>query len=251
MIKLVYKHKITEIFKSISGESVKAGLPSIFVRLYGCNIRCSWCDSSYSCTDGNYSEMTSSEILAKIEELLPVSHIIITGGEPLVDKNLSYLICDILENTNCTVEVETNGTYNIVDEIIRSTAFSMLPLSVSIHYLSRLTFTVDYKCPSSDVESSMKSYKEFAKDILELEKFTNVVVKFVVKDYIDLAAVHEVCKYLCVDGFKLSRGVYISPVFGANLINLVDRICEDNVLCNCRFQLQLHKYIWNPEKRGV
>ena len=248
---MVYKHKVTEIFKSISGESVKAGLPSIFVRLYGCNIRCSWCDSSYSCNDGNYSELTNSEIIAKIEELLPVSHIIITGGEPLLDKNLSYLICDILENTNCTVEVETNGTYNVVDDVIRSNSFNMLPLSASICYLNRLTFTVDYKCPSSGVEGSMKSYEEFARNILELAEFTNVVVKFVVKDYIDLAAAKEVCRYLYDSGFKLSRRVYISPVFGANLINLVDKICEDNVLCNCRFQLQLHKYIWNPEKRGV
>ena len=211
--------KVVEIFKSIDGEGKRAGLPTTFIRLYGCNLNCSYCDTRYGCEDNNYKIMSIKQILDKVKEL-DCNSITITGGEPLIHPGIEQLI-DVLYKAGYWINIETNGTQRIW------------------HYGSdRLFFTADYKCPSSGMTEKMDcNFEDLDKDD---------VLKFVVGSHEDMVSALEF-----LETHNIKTNVYFSPVFGEiEPVQIVDFIIGHK-LNDCKVQLQLHKIIWNPEEKGV
>lgn len=213
--------KVVEIFKSIDGEGKRAGLPTTFIRLYGCNLRCSYCDTRYGCENNNYKELSIKEIIDIVTKL-EVKNITLTGGEPLISSDSPQLINELCDR-GYIVNIETNG-------------------SVDISNINKKAFiTIDYKCPSSNMESYM-NMNNFT--LLRSED----VCKFVVGSIEDLNKAKEIIKDYDLEN---KCQVYLSPVFNNIKPKDIVKFILDNKLYNCKVQLQLHKYIWNPEERGV
>ena len=214
--------KVVEIFKSIDGEGRRTGLPVTFIRLYGCNLNCSYCDTRYGCVGNNYTEMSVKEICQKVIDL-GLARVTITGGEPLIHESIIELI-KALDDAYFDINIETNG----------SVAF--LPF---VHAISGAWVTMDYKCPSSGMEDKM---------VLENLKNLRVrdVLKFVVGSEEDL----EAAKYIINTYHPRSR-IYLSPVFGEIEAKDIVKFVLDNNLSSVYTQVQLHKVIWNPDERGV
>lgn len=222
--------KVVEIFTSIDGEGKRAGLPTTFVRLYGCNLHCSFCDTRYGCEEDNYTIMSADEIVERCDEA-GVHSITLTGGEPLIHPGIDSLIGKLLCK-GYWVNVETNGTVDV--EMFRSS------ITAGREYgLSRLFFTVDYKCPGSGMHDKMNvgMYRYLRSED---------VVKFVVGSKDDLDFMVNI-----LDQIQTNAQVFVSPVFGKiDPKDIVEYIVEHH-LYDCRVQLQMHKLIWDPNKRGV
>jgi len=218
--------RITEIFHSIQGESTWAGVPCTFVRLTGCPLRCSWCDTTYSFHGGERMEVEA--IVERVRELgCPVVEL--TGGEPLAHRN-AFLLADRLLDEGFTVLVETSGSEDVA------------PLDPRVHII------MDLKCPGSgEVERNRWE---------NLDHLTATdEVKFVVKDRTDYEWAREVIREREL-GARLEEGtlraLLISPVWGEagpDLEELAGWILEDHL--PVRFQTQLHKHIWGAERKGV
>lgn len=214
--------KVSEIFFSIQGEGTRAGLPCIFVRLHGCGLRCSYCDTPYALDHRVGGEwMSFQDIRRRIEEY-PCRFVEFTGGEPLEQPEVYPLMDELLED-GYTVAVETGGHIDIG---------ACDPRVIRI---------VDLKTPSSGM---MKRNRYENIPLLT----TRDEVKFVcgsIEDYEwarDLIREHDLVNRV--------GSVLISPVFGAvKPVELVEHILADGL--NVRFQLQMHKFVWDPEKRGV
>ena len=218
------KYKVNEIFLSIDGEGYRTGLPVVFVRLYGCNLNCSYCDTRYSCEQQEYKEMSLYDILTQVLSY-GVPRVTLTGGEPLIHPGVKDLIVSLVAN-DIEVNIETNGAVDL-DEFIE------------FKYNSKVVFTMDYKCKSSGMEDKM---------ILSNLEFLQPkdVIKFVVSNYNEL----EKMEYI-LESSKCKAQAYVSPVFGAiEPKELVEYVLE-NKLNNVKVQVQLHKIIWNPNMRGV
>ncbi|MEW6323836.1 MAG: radical SAM protein [Nitrospirota bacterium] len=210
--------KINELFYSIQGESTHAGRPCVFIRAAGCHLRCEWCDTAYAFYEGE--EMTLDEIMARVRGYgCPLVEL--TGGEPLLQREAPALAARLL-NEGYTVLVETSG-------------------SLDIRLLDpRAIVVMDVKCPGSGMTRAMRW------DNLEALKPTDEV-KFVIKDRAD----YEWAAAL-VARHHLDRRcpVLFSPVFGAlEPQTLAGWLLADRL--PVRLQLQQHKYIWEPETRGV
>ena len=219
--------QVVEIFKSIDGEGKRTGLPTTFIRLYGCNLHCSYCDTRYGCEGGGYTEMGVDEIVSQCQRLNTTS-ITLTGGEPLIHPGVGTLVRELLTK-GFWVNVETNGTVDV------RRFRECMPLA----YSSQLFFTVDYKCPSSGMNRQMLT--DMYKDLAQCD-----VIKFVVGSKEDLDAAKRILEYS-----QPQAEVYFSPVFGEiEPVEIVNYILEHE-LHNCKVQLQLHKIIWKPEVRGV
>lgn len=213
---------ITEIFYSIQGESTFAGLPCVFIRLQGCNLRCSWCDTKYALNvKKERKRMNIDQILEKVKKY-DCKNICVTGGEPLMQKGVSALL-SILCNNGFRVALETNGFYSL-KEIDK-----------------RVSKIVDFKCPGSKMQN-----KNNFENIEYLTR--NDEVKFVIKDKEDYNwAKKIIIKHQLADKVN---SVLLSPVFGKLEAKKLSKwITKDKL--NVRLQLQIHKYIWNPEKKGV
>lgn len=210
--------KVNEIFKSIDGEGIRTGLPVTFVRLNGCNLKCSYCDTRYACEGKDYDYMTKYDILEYCI-FHGCKRITLTGGEPLLDEHVNELI-SLLEIYDFEVNVETNGSINIID----------CPASI---------ITMDYKSPSSGMEEFM-----LLSNLAYL--FKGDVLKFVVGSKEDLDRMKEI-----IEEYQPVCNVYVSPIFGMiEPAEIVEYVLE-NKLNNVRVQVQLHKIIWNPDMRGV
>lgn len=219
--------KVVEIFSSIEGEGIRAGFLCTFVRLYGCNMRCVYCDSMYANDSNNYTEMDIPTIVNKCKELKNY-RITITGGEPLIHKQTKELINVLLEE-GFEVNIETNGSINIKD--FRNTD------------TPKLIFTVDYKVPYSGEESKMLNSNFFV-NIKEWD-----VVKFVCANTEDLTKMMYIVNSMS-KSVKLPH-IFVSCVFGCiEPCDVVEFLKKHN-LQNIRLQLQIHKYIWEPDKIGV
>ena len=210
--------KINEFFYSIQGEGTKAGLPCIFIRLTYCNLRCSYCDTEYAFYDGK--DFSVEEILAEIKKY-NCSLVEVTGGEPLMQHECFDLLTKLCEN-GYEVMLETGG-------------------SLSIEKVDKRVKTIlDFKCPSSKMEK--KNYYENIKFLKPIDE-----VKFVIGNRED----YEWSKKLIAEN-NLSKKceVIFSTVFGKlEYRTLSEWILEDNL--KVRFQIQLHKHIWEPDKKGV
>ncbi len=210
--------KIIEIFYSIQGESTFAGLPCIFIRLFGCNIECSYCDTIYD--ESEYTFLTVEQIIKKIKNL-PGKLVEITGGEPLLQKEVYDLISQ-LEKSEYTVLLETNGT------------LSFKNISSSVHKIT------DVKCPGSGYG------KSFYLKNLEYLIPGRDEIKFVIKDRLDFDFALDFIKKHKLD----NQTIIFSSVFTElHPKTLAEWILETGK--NIRMQLQLHKYIWDPDRKGV
>lgn len=211
--------KVNEIFKSIQGEGSFAGKLCSFVRLSGCNLRCSYCDTKYAYKKG--ADLSIEEIIRKVKTLR--SNLVeITGGEPLLQKQTFELI-DTLIKQKYVVLIETNGT-------------------ISIKNINQHTIIIlDLKCPGSKmIANTLWENVEYLKKKDE--------VKFVICDRNDYDWAKDIAtKYNLA---QRVNHVHFSPVYGKLVPKeLAEWICHDNL--DVRMQLQLHKYIWEPDIRGV
>ena len=214
-----------EKFTSINGEGIRAGEPAVFIRFRGCDLCCSYCDTRWACTDSAPAEILSAEQLCDYADGTGIKNVTLTGGEPLLQKEL-YLLTDLLVSHGHTVEIETNGASDI---------------SALASRASRPFFTLDYKLPGSGMESYMltENYSCLIKDD---------AVKFVAGSEEDLEKCAEV-----TESFSLTEkcAVFISPVFGRIEPQEIVSFMLKRKMNGVRLQLQLHKYIWDPEERGV
>lgn len=218
--------KVVEIFESINGEGRKAGQLAIFIRLQKCNLNCSYCDTKWANgDDAPYTVMSEDEIYNRILES-GIKNITLTGGEPLLHKNVETLLEKIGENPNLSLEIETNGSI----ELEKFSKLKNPPL-----------FTMDYKLPSSKMENKM---------CLDNFKYltSKDTVKFVVGTIEDLKKAKEIIERYSLIG---KCAVYFSPVF--NSIDPVEIVefMKENRLNGVNLQLQIHKFIWDPESKGV
>ena len=213
--------KVSEIFRSIDGEGIRTGYPVTFIRLYGCNLKCSYCDSSYATTYGDYTLMSISDIVEHVD-YFGLHRITLTGGEPLACDQC-YDLVTALTDAGYEVNIETNGSLSILPYVD----------------MKNVILTMDYKCPSSNMEDRMNRLN------LPLLRSKDVL-KFVVGSKLDLSTMLAV-----VNGYDISANIFVSPVFGEiDPKELVDFLIYNDVE-NVRIQLQLHKIIWDPNMRGV
>jgi 7-carboxy-7-deazaguanine synthase len=210
--------RVNEIFKSIQGESSYAGIPCVFVRLTGCTLRCSYCDTTYAYDEG--AEMSACEILETIKRY-GCKNVCVTGGEPLLQSSVIKLI-DLLKKSHYNIFVETGGSINI----------DMLPKAV--------TRIMDIKCPDSGMEKEM--------DWGNIERLkSNDEVKFIISSKNDYEWAKRITrKYKLTDRAQILFGVAYGRMKPKTLAGW---ILKDNL--EVRFQLQLQKYIWPDKVRGV
>ena len=215
--------QVIEKFVSINGEGLKQGELALFIRFANCNLRCSYCDTKYSFESPEYIDETIDEIV-EYAKTKNVKNITLTGGEPLLQKDIKELIIK-LSNNNFNIEIETNGSISIKE-------FLNIP---------NVSFTLDYKLPVSLMEKHMdiNNYKYVTK---------KDSIKFVCGSKSDLDKALEVINK---NDLISKTNCLFSPVFG--LINLEDMVnfMIDNNLNGVRLCLQIHKIIWDPNKRGV
>ena len=210
---------LTEIFSSVQGESSSSGMPTVFVRLSGCNLRCTWCDTTYSFKRGQ--KHTIQEIISFIQES-GLQYVCITGGEPLLQKPV-YSLMKELCSLGYKVSVETGG-------------------SLCIGMISPQVVTIlDIKCPGSGM-----SHKNLYSNLGRLRAHDEI--KFVIKDRSDYDFAVGVCKEFSL--FSRQVPALFSPVFeDLDPQELIKWILEDQL--PVRLNLQTHKYIWHPATQGV
>jgi len=202
---------ICEIFYSIQGESSWTGLPNIFIRTAGCNLRCSFCDTKYAYHDGK--KMSIEEIMNDIRRY-HCKYVCVTGGEPLLQNETLELI-DVLSKRNYSTCLETNGSISIEN----------------IAGKKSLMISLDIKCPSSNMHEKM-----CLENISYLREDDQL--KFVIKNKKDYNHAKKI-----VREYKPICPVFFQPVWGTNSEKLANWILEDGL--NVRLSLQLHKIIKN------
>ena len=212
--------RVTEIFRSIQGESTHAGRPCTFVRLTGCPMRCTWCDSEYTFTGGE--QISIEEVLKQVRDF-GCRLVEVTGGEPLAQREAFDLIQRLCDE-NYEVLIETGG-YVSTEDLDR-----------------RARVILDVKCPASG-EAERNHWPNLTRLRSDLDE-----VKFVVANRADWDFARRV-----VDDYELesrTRSILISPAWEQiDLQELANWILESGM--NARMQLQMHKYVWGPDARGV
>ena len=229
---------ISEIFYSIDGEGIRTGLPVIFIRLFGCNLKCSYCDSLYACISSknnsndnqNFYTMTIERILEVIKQYEPCKAVTVTGGEPLIHENTKYLVM-LLRKNGYDVNIETNGTIDLKPFMNYQQAFE---------FENEYFFTMDWKSISSG-----ESRKMLLSNLSLLR--TMDVIKFVVGSIEDLDQMRE----LLQQHPEISAKLFVSPVWNQISPRLLVEYVLEHKLTTVRVQVQLHKIIWDPDKRGV
>lgn len=220
---------VIEKFISVDGEGPTAGELATFIRFQGCNLRCSYCDTKYSWDEEslrNIEVLSAKEIYDYIKST-KVKNVTLTGGEPLIQKNISSLLELLNDDKDLVVHIETNGSVNIREFKEK---------------YKNIIFILDYKSPSSNMMKQM-----------DIENFNLIdkkdVYKFVIGSKEDINKALEIIKLYDLQNRCL---VYFSPVFDSSLTmeEIVDFMKENN-LNNVRLQVQLHKIIWDKEVRGV
>ena len=220
--------RVSEIFESIDGEGIRVGYPVTFIRLFGCNLRCSYCDSRYACEGNDYTEMDIADVVDKVIDF-GHNKVTLTGGEPLIHRDVKYLIKELLDR-GYELNIETDGAVPL---------YNIGPMTKA--NWKRCIITLDYKCPSSGMEDKML--------ISNFEMLTkNDVLKFVVGSDEDLKRAKQVIEENQLAG---KCNIYFSPVFGNIEGKQIVEFLLENKMDYARVQLQLHKFIWNPEMRGV
>lgn len=219
------EYKVAEKFVSINGEGTHSGQLAVFIRFCGCNLNCTFCDTKWvNEKDAEYSLMDEQQICGYIMDS-GIKNVTLTGGEPLLQQGIHELI-QMLTAKGLYVEIETNGSMSI------KKYKDIMPLA---------SFTLDYKLLGSGMESYM-----------DTDNFNyvshNDTVKFVAGDINDLDRFREIInKFSLVD----KCNVYLSPVFGSIEPETMVEYMKKYRINGVNLQLQLHKIIWSPDKRGV
>ena len=225
---------LIELYKSVQGESSFAGLPCIFVRFAGCNLRCAWCDSEYTFSGG--TKFSQEQVEAQIAALAPCTLIEFTGGEPMLQARELLPLMDSLLAKNYTLMMETSGERPLTD------------VPKAVHKI------VDVKCPGAG--SAANSFH-----LPNLDALTkNDEVKFVITDRADYEFAREFIRThelsARVNSILLSPAFQKLPVpvrsaenFALDPRLLVEWMLEDGL--DARLSLQIHKFIWEPQKKGV
>jgi 7-carboxy-7-deazaguanine synthase len=212
--------RVTEIFCSIQGESTHAGRPCTFVRLTGCPMRCTWCDSEYTFTGGDH--FTIEQIMQKVRDF-DCRLVEVTGGEPLAQRDAFELIRQLCDE-EYEVLIETGGYVSTADVDERAKVI------------------LDIKCPASG-EAERNDWSNLA-----LLRADRDEVKFVIADASDWEFTKKT-----IEQYELetrAKAILISPAWGlVDLQELAKWITESGL--NVRMQLQLHKYIWGTDVHGV
>jgi 7-carboxy-7-deazaguanine synthase len=206
--------KVYEIFRSLQGEGVLIGTPTVFIRTVGCNLRCEWCDTEYAREGGQ--EMSVEQIMAKVDEY-KTQFICLTGGEPLLQRDAIRLMNRLLEKCY-HVTLETNGTISLED----------VPCSES------LLISMDVKCPSSGMEDrTMFSNIELLSPADQL--------KFIVSDKDDLRYAGDIIKK-----YEIKANIIFTPVGGMDLEPVARFVLSKKM--NARVLPQLQRLIWGDTK---
>lgn len=224
MMEMTYP--VAEKFISINGEGRLAGELSLFIRFRKCNLHCSYCDTRWANHDDTPAELMTIAGIADFAQKSGIRNITLTGGEPLLQNHLDLLITELIRQ-NHHVEIETNGSISIRE-------LAGMPC--------RPSFTLDYKLPSSGMESHMCT-----ENYAYLDPLTDVI-KFVAGSREDLEQAYSI-----IQTYHLLHKcqVYFSPVFGKIEPVEIVEFMKEKQLNQVRLQLQLHKFIWNPEQGGV
>lgn len=214
--------RVIEIFDSIDGEGIFTGCLATFIRLGGCNMRCSYCDTGYALNAKDGVEMGIDDIVCRAK-LIGNTHITLTGGEPLINQD-SLKLVSVLCDAGFIVNIETNGSVDV-------TSFQN----------DKTVITMDYKTISSGENTKMSIDR-----INALRKCDVLKIVCEESDFSDITAM--------LLKIKTEATVFISPVFGKiepkKLVSFAKSL-RNCGLKNIRVQVQLHKIIWNPEERGV
>lgn len=225
--------RLIELYKSVQGESSFAGVPCIFVRLAGCNLRCSWCDSEYTFTGGQ--PWSNDQIVQEIENLQPCRLIEFTGGEPMLQARELLPLMHRLLDAGYELMIETSGE-RLLSEIPET-----------VHKI------VDVKCPGSNMAGSFRS-----KNLAALTKRDEV--KFVITDRADYEFARN---FIGEHNLEARCGhILLSPAFrkdAADARNAENMLLDPRLLVEwmladglpARLSLQIHKFIWEPRKKGV
>ncbi|WP_425517670.1 7-carboxy-7-deazaguanine synthase QueE [Paenibacillus oenotherae] len=220
---------MVEIFETVEGEGTRAGFPTVFVRLFGCNLRCVWCDTKYSYPPAK-SEFTMSigDIVGQVEEKYGAAHICMTGGEPLLYGNRSAALLEALCGIDRIVDVhvETNGAIELAPFLARVSS-------------RKARYIMDYKLPDSGENAAM-IHSNFA--VLRPQD----EVKFVIATDRDFEAAVETLRQYPTAALPM-----FSPVWETMPpARLVEKMLASG-LSGVKLNMQLHKIIWDPAKRGV
>ncbi|EMY77009.1 4Fe-4S single cluster domain protein [Leptospira weilii serovar Ranarum str. ICFT] len=233
------KTSVHEIYLSLSGEGISTGIPTVFVRMAGCSLRCGmatgrklWCDTPYALSPNAGEEWNLNRVLDKIQNLSPApTQVLLTGGEPLEGRNRDFSVAlgnEIFRTRNPSglyprPRVETNG-------------------AESIEGLDQFVFTLDYKLPGSGMEDrmSLRNLEIYNKRKNDLDE-----IKFVIRDRNDFERCLEV-----IENHKLSGNLLVSPVQGELPPEVLAEWIKSSLGSGLRLSLQTHKYIWG-DQRGV
>ncbi len=219
-------YHVAETFLSINGEGTRAGQLAFFIRFTGCNLSCSYCDTRWANVPGAPAVSMTQEQLYVVTKESGAENVTITGGEPLLQPDIYGLLALLCRDPQLYVEVETNGS---------------LPLRPFWDIPNRPSFTMDYKLPGSGMERFMHLSNLSLLDRQD-------TVKFVCGSQADLERALEIVREYDL----VSRtNVYLSPVFGqlppADMVDFM----KQHRLVGVNLQLQMHKFIWDPNQRGV
>ena len=225
---MMQKFKIIEKFTSIDGEGPSAGELATFIRFVGCNLRCSWCDTKYSWDGTVKPESVSATEIYEYVKTAGATNVTLTGGEPLIQKNIEAVIAKLASDDSLTIRVETHGGVCLASfkERFRK---------------SNVQFIVDFKLPSSDMMSQMCHTNFETVDYHDTYKFV-IASEEDLTEAIRLVRYHDLPKK-CL--------VYFSPVVdNIEAKAIVEQMVAER-LNGVKLQLQLHKYIWPKDMRGV
>ena len=212
--------KVNEIFYSIQGEGTAIGVPTVFLRLFACDLRCSWCDTMYAVEGTELTDMTPEQVISEISKF-GCKNVCITGGEPLIQRKELVPLAEELINKGFFIVLETSG-HKKPPEIFKG---------------SSCLISMDCKCPSSGMEKRM--------DFTLFEELgPKDQLKFVIKDEEDYKYAKQI-----LNSYKINSSLIFQPVFGEDISWLGESILKDR-LHNVRVLPQLHKLMWG-EKKGV
>ena len=222
------KLKVVEKFVSIDGEGPMAGGLATFIRFAGCNLRCSWCDTSYSWEEKEDTEQFTADEIYQYIKQTGVKHVTLTGGEPLIHDGIKELLLLLNQEESLLVHIETNGSIPIQ-------SFQQLFQNDRVRYI------VDYKLSDSNMTGKMAM-----ENLMSVTK--KDVYKFVIASQNDLLEAKKIIEQYQLDDRCM---VYFSPVLGQIDPQVIVEFMKEHQLGNVKLQLQLHKFIWPKESRGV
>lgn len=211
--------RVCEIFHSLQGEGVDIGLPTVFVRAVGCNLRCGWCDTKYAYEGG--AEWNLEKLDKRIASY-KCRRVSLTGGEPLLQADAPVIISHLLKE-GYEVSVETNGSLPVKD-------------AIALDKAGRLRISMDVKCPSSKMDGKMRL--ENLSDLRDRDQ-----VKFVLRDMKDYAHARAVIR-----DHPTKAAIIFQPVWGRRPDRMAEAVLADGL--DARVLVQLHKVIWGVRTRG-